>query len=277
MTIDLRPGFIRTRTGADLAFKDWGAGRPLLFLHPWGLPSDMWMYVMAALSEQGCRCVAYDRRGHGRSVDPGRGNDFDTLADDLADVIQTLDLDGVTLVGMSFAAGEMVRYLTRHGDRRIASLVFVAPSCTPFLLKTDDNPGGIESAQFEALRRQFATDYLKWLDDNARPFVVPETSIATIDWVKALMAQASLKALLDLHRVATTTDFRPELPRIARPTLVIHGDRDVSAPLELTGRPTAAMIPGARLEVYAGAPHGLPLTHRDRLIQDLLAVAAAGW
>ena len=269
-----RTPYIRTRDGAELFYRDWGTGRPVVFLSGWTLPSDMWGYQMLPLSEQGLRCIAYDRRGHGQSTDPGRGYDYDTLADDLAAVLDTLDLREVTLVGHSMAAGELVRYLTRHGSRRIARLVFLAPANTPFLLKTPDNPDGIDASVFEYLRNTLLLrDFPGWLAANARPFVVPETSEAMMGWLMSQMQRCSMKAVIDCNRTMTTTDFRDELPRVSLPTLVIHGDKDASAPLELTGRKTADLIPGAKLKVYEGAPHGLFVTHLERLNSDLLAFA----
>jgi non-heme chloroperoxidase len=268
---DLR---VRTRDGQELAVQDWGSGPPILFLAAWGLPSEMWAYQMVPLSEQGFRTVAYDRRGHGRSSRPGTGYDADTLADDLAAVLDALDLRDVTLVGMSIAGGEMVRYVTRHGTARLARLVFVGTAATPFPTQTADNPAGVPAERFEMFRQQMLLrDYPKWLEDNRPAFFVPETSAQIQDWVKAMMLDTSLKALVECNRTFTSTDFRAELPKVALPALVIHGDADVSAPLDLTGRPTAKLLPNARLTVYEGAPHGLFVTHRDRLTADLLAFA----
>ena len=267
--------YIHTRDGQSLFFKDWGTGAPVVFLGAWALPSDMWDYQMVPLSEHGLRCVAYDRRGHGRSSRPGSGYDYDTLADDLASLLDALDLRRVTLVGMSMAGGEMVRYLTRHGAGRIARLVFIGTSATPFPMRTADNPAGIPAERFESFRDVLLRDYPKWLEDNRQPFFVPETSPPMQDWVRSLMLGTSMRALIDCSRSMTSTDFRAELPKIGVPTLVIHGDKDVSAPLDLTGRPTAKMIPGAQLRVYEGAPHGLFLTHMARLTGDLHAFATA--
>jgi pimeloyl-ACP methyl ester carboxylesterase len=267
---------IRTRDGVELYYRDWGTGRPVVFLAGWTLTSEMWAYQMQPLSEQGLRCIAYDRRGHGRSSDPGRGYDIDTLADDLAAVLDALDLRDVTLVGHSMASGELTRYLSRHGAGRIARLVFLAPM-TPFLLKTPDNPDGIDGSYFEQVRNQhFLRDFPGWIADNARPFVVAETSVSMMEWLMNQMRACSMKAVIDCNRMMVSTDFRPELARIRLPTLVIHGDKDASAPLELTGRKTARLIPGARLEVYEGAPHGLFVTHLERLNGDLLAFAKGG-
>jgi len=266
--------YIRTRDGESLFYQDWGKGAPMVFLAGWGLPSSMWDYQMVPLSDEGLRCVAYDRRGHGRSSHAGGGYDYDTLADDLAAVLDTLDLRGVTLVGMSMAGGEMVRYLTRHGAQRIARLVFVATAATPFLARTADNPTDIPAERFEHFRRNvLLRDFPKWMEDNKQPFFVPDTSPQMQEWVRMLMLGNSMKALVECNRSMTSTDFREELPKIRVPSLLIHGDMDVSAPIDLTGRPTSAMIPGAQLKVYEGAPHGLFVTHMTRLTSDLLAFA----
>jgi pimeloyl-ACP methyl ester carboxylesterase len=228
---------------------------------------------MAPLSEAGFRCIAYDRRGHGRSADPGRGFDYETLAEDLADVLNALDLTGVTLVAHSMGSGEAVRYLRRHGGQRIARLALVG-AILPFLAKTPDNPDGTDAAVWEGFRRNvLQKDFPQWLDDNARPFFVADTPVGMVSWVKNMMLGCSMKAVVECNRAVTTTDFRAELPRLQLPTLVIHGDRDASAPLDFTGRRVASLIPGARLEVYPNAPHGLPLTHSGQLNRDLLDFA----
>lgn len=265
--------FVAARDGTPLFYRDWGAGPPVVFLASWCLPSDPWAYQMLALSEAGCRCVAYDRRGHGRSGDPGRGYDFDTLADDLAWVLEALDLRDVTLVGFSMGPGEIVRYLTRRGHERVARIAFLG-TITPVLASSPGNPGGIDPAVFEAFRTDvLVRDFPGWVDANLAPFLTPETSPGIAGWVRGMALQSSLKALLDCNRAITGADFRAELPRTAVPTLVIHGVRDVTSPLELTGGPAAALVPGARLKVYEGPPHGLFLTHAQRLNADLIAFA----
>jgi non-heme chloroperoxidase len=268
--------YIRTRDGQSLFYEDWGRGAPVVFLGAWALPSDMWAYQMVPLSERGLRCVAYDRRGHGRSSHPGGGYDYDTLADDLAALLETLDLRGVTLVGMSMASGEIVRYLTRHGAGRIARLVFVATAATPFRTQTSDNPTGMPAERFEYFRRNvLLRDYPLWLEQNRLPFFVPETSPHMQEWIRTLMLGTSLKAVVECNRSMASTDFRAELPKIRVPALLVHGEKDVSAPIELTGKPTAMMMPNAQLKVYEGAPHGLMLTHTERLNADLLAFISA--
>lgn len=254
--------------------RDWGSGKPLIFLAGWTLASDAWGYEMVRLFERGFRCVAYDRRGHGRSDDPGRGYDYDTLADDLAHVLDVLDLRNVTLVGHSMAGGEMARYLARHGYDRVARLLFVAP-ITPMILDTPDNPTGITSAMLEAGRKPLLTDFPKWIADNAPPFFLPTTSPQMIEWGMAMMLRASLQAVVESARIMTGTDFRADLQAIRMPTVVIHGDRDASAPLALTGRRTAELVPGAKLIVYEGAPHGIFATYIDQLTADISAFAGA--
>jgi non-heme chloroperoxidase len=267
--------FIETAPGVKLAFTDWGNGKPVVFIHAWALPSAMWDYQISALSGNGLRCIAYDRRGHGRSSRPGAGYDCDTLADDLAALLTNLDLHGVTLVSHSFGCAEVVRYLTRHGSTRIEKIALIAPAATPFVTRTADNPNGFPADQLEFFRTGILqADYPKWLEDGKKAFFVADTSPGVQDWIARLMLSTPLPVAIECNRRITATDFRPELPKISVPTLIIHGDRDASAPIDMTGRPTAALIPRAQLKVYEGAPHGLFLTHKDRLNADLLAFIA---
>ncbi len=266
----MRLPFIEAKDGTALFYKDWGAGKNIVFISSWGMNSEMWQYQMTPMVNDGFRCVAYDRRGHGRSAQPSDGYDYDTLADDLRAVLEELDLRDVTLVGHSMAAGEIVRYLSRHGRERVARIVLVAPT-TPFVLKTADNTDGVPKEAFDQVRAQIGQDFPKWLADNARPFFVAETSQAMMDWVLRMMTLTSLKALLDCNTAFVETDFRAELPNIKVPTLIIHGDKDASTPLDLTGRRTAQLVPGAQLKVYEGAPHGLMFTHIERFNRDLIA------
>ncbi|MGG5885555.1 alpha/beta fold hydrolase [Falsiroseomonas sp. HC035] len=268
---------IRTRDGVGLFHRSFGDGPPVVFLASWSLPSDSWFGQMMAIRDAGLRAVAYDRRGHGRSDDPGHGFDYDTLADDLADVLAVLDLSAVTLVAMSGAAGEAVRYLTRHGAGRIARLALVGPT-TPLLAQRPDNPAGIPAEVLGALREELRQDFPSWLARNVRAFGGPEASDAMLDWVCRLAAGASLPGLLDFHRSLAETDFRAELAGLRLPVLVIQGDADATCPMELTGGPTAALIPGARLQVFPGAPHGLIVSDPERLsaaLLDFVSPAAA--
>lgn len=265
-----------TRDGVDLHCTDRGSGPPVVFLASWSLPGASWAPQVDALCAAGLRCITYDRRGHGRSPDPGRGYDFDTLADDLAAVLDAHDLDGGTLVTFSAGSGEAVRYLTRHGRRRVARLAMIGPT-TPLMARRSDNPGGIDPAVFDAfVEGELRQDWPGWLARNARPFGGPDVPQEALDRVISLALQASPRALEAFYRELTTADFREELPRLDLPVLVIQGDRDATSPLELTGRPTAALVPGARLLVYEGAPHGLFLSHTARLNADLLAFVRGG-
>lgn len=259
---------IETPEGVSLFHRDIGDGQPLVFLAGWALPSDVWNYQTVALAAQGFRCIAYDRRGHGRSDDPGRGYDFDTLADDLAAVLEQLDLQNVTLVGHSIASGEMVRYMTRHHGARVSKLIFIAPAATPYPAQYIP-PAIAAQLRTEKLLR----DFPKALREGLPPFLTPTSSQGMLDWVFNMMSAASHSAVVGCNVALTTADFRAELPRISTPSLVIHGTRDVSAPINATGRPTAAAIPGAQLKVYEDAPHGVFLTEIDRINADMAAFA----
>jgi len=265
-----RSSYFETADGTNLFYRDWGTGKPVVFIHSWAANSDMWQYQMIHLAGNNLRCIAYDRRGHGRSSDPDRGYEFDTLADDLAKLIDHLNLRDVVLVGHSMAGGEIVRYLTRHGATRVARIVLLAPT-TPFILKTADNPGGIDKNFFDQVRSVWAKDFPKWLADNTPPFFNPETSRETMQWGINMALQSSLKALMECNHAVTETDFRAEMLKITVPTLIIHGDADRSALIDLTGRKSAKLILGCQFKLYEGAPHGLFITHMDRLNRDLVA------
>lgn len=261
--------------GVDLFCRDWGQGRPVVFVASWSLPSESWSYQMLAMNEAGYRTVAFDRRGHGRSGDPGGGYDFDTLADDLAAVLDQRDLHDAVLVGHSMGCNEIVRYLSRHGRARVAGAVLLA-TMTPFVLDTADNPDGIDAAFFENFRReQLMRDFPQWIDANMVPFVYSDTPAGIKGWVKQMALGASLQALVECHRALVKTDFRAELAGVDVPVLVIAGDQDASAPLALTARATVGLLPDARLKVYEGAPHGMFITHQAEVNRDLLEFADA--
>ena len=264
------PGnFIQTRDGTRLYWTEWGSGAPVLFLNSAGMSTQMWDYQFTALAEQGLRCLSYDHRGHGRSECPSQGYDYNTFADDVDSVIQALDLQNLTLIGHSMACGVIARYLSRHGSSRVTRAVFIGTT-TPFMRKTADNPNGVPDEAAAALRNAWRQDYPKWVSDNTAPFFVPETSPALMRTLALRLASWKPYLAITLNKAVVETDLREDLRKMSVPTLLIHGDRDVSAPLEITGRPTAALIPGSRLEIYAGAPHGLMYTHMDRLHADLL-------
>jgi pimeloyl-ACP methyl ester carboxylesterase len=267
-------GFIQASDGTSLAIRDWGKGKPLVFLSAWCCSSDMWSYQMTPLSQRGFRRIAYDRRGHGRSSAPGDGYDLDTLANDLATVLSSLDLHGVTLVGHSSASGEIVRYLTAHGGSRIDRLLFSAPGW-PYPTKSADNPDGLPAEALELFRQKIILrDFPKWLDEGKQSFFVAETSLAMQDWFKGMMLTTSMQAAIGFNRAISAADLRPEMARINLPTLVVHGDKDASNPIGC-GRAVAQLIPGARLSIYPGAPHGLFITHLDRYNSELADFANA--
>jgi pimeloyl-ACP methyl ester carboxylesterase len=256
---------VETRDGTRLFVKDWGprAGKPVLFTHGWPLDADMWEYQMPALAQRGFRCVAFDRRGFGRSDQPGHGYDFDTFADDLAAVVGDRDLRDVTLVGFSMGAGEMARYLARHGGARVARVALIGATLRPL----DE---GVATAMTAAL----CIDRPKFLADG-----VPSLFAATggqavspemMDWIVGLALRASPLATVACMRLLAHADFTSALGVFTMPTLLVHGDQDGSAPID-GARAVAAAIPGSRLLEYPGQPHGLFLTERDRLTRDLLA------
>ena len=263
--------------GTRLFYQDWGAGPPVVFVTSWALSSSMWQYQMLHLAEHGFRAIGYDRRGHGRSDSPGSGYDFDTLADDLAALIDHLDLTDVTLVGHSMGGGEIVRYLTRHGEDRIARIALVG-STVPCLGALPDNPDGVPPQASAALLDRMRVDFGGWIDENAAAFFgdgLPgcELPESTKQWTIRDCMTVSLHAAVACTATNVAADFRPELAKITVPALVVHGDHDASAPLELCGRRTAESIADAELKVYVNAAHALYLTHTERLNADLLAFA----
>jgi pimeloyl-ACP methyl ester carboxylesterase len=234
----------------------------------------MWQYQMIHLANAGVRTIAYDQRGCGRSTDPGRGFDCDTLADDLSSLIEQLQLRNVVLVGHSFGAGQIVRYLSRHGSSRVSRIVLVSASL-PFIQQSADNPDGVDPEHFEKLRTHVRTDTPKWLANAAKAFFVPETSPEMVQWGLRMCMENSINALTATNHTDVETDFRKELPKIKVPTLVVHGDADLTCKLDTTGRRIAQLIPGAELKVYSGAPHGLFITHMEALNRDLLSLSSS--
>lgn len=265
----------KTRDATDIYFKDWGSGKPVVFCHGWPLNADMWESQMTFLATNGFRCIAYDRRGFGRSGQPWTGYNYDTFADDLKSLIKELDLDEVTLVGFSMGGGEVARYIGRHGVKRIAKAVLIG-AVPPFLLKTADNPGGVDRAVFDGMRAGIAADRTQFFRDFGPVFMGANrpgalVSQGSLDWNLFLGMQASLKGTLDCVTAFSETDFRADLKAFDIPTLVIHGDDDQIVPFELSGQLAAKAIKGASLEIYKGAPHGLFITHKVQLNADLLA------
>jgi non-heme chloroperoxidase len=260
---------IETRDGTKLFYRDWGHGDAVVFVASQALPGDIWNFNVPPLVESGRRCITFDRRGHGRSDEPGQGYDIDTLADDLRAVLTGLDLHDVTLVGHSLGGAEVIRYLGKyHDDRRVRRAVLIAPTA-PWMTKAADNPQGLEPAVFEALRAEWTRDFPRWVADNKRAFLTPETSEALASWAERLMVALPLHLLLQVSKTTANTDLRADLRAIRVPTLVLHGDLDASVPVAF-GKATADLIPGARFKLYEGAAHGLFLTHAARVHRDVL-------
>ena len=267
-----------TADGVRLYFKDWGPkdGPVVTFSHGWPLSSDSWEAQMLFLADHGYRVVAHDRRGHGRSSQPWDGNGMDHYADDLAAVIEALDLREATLVGFSTGGGEVARYIGRHGTARVKAAVLVS-AVPPMMLRTGDNPGGLPLDVFDGLRKGSIDNRSQLYLDIAsgpffgfnRPGATPSPGLIQAFWVQGM--QGGHKNTFDSIAAFSATDFRDDLAKFDVPTLVIHGDDDQIVPIDLSGRASAALVEGARLIVYEGGPHGITDTHKERLSQDLLA------
>jgi non-heme chloroperoxidase len=264
---------ITNRDGVELFVHDWGSGPTLVFIHGGALNADCWEYQTVPLSDRH-RCVAIDTRGCGRSDEPADGYDYDSLADDIDDVLCALEIDDAVLVGHSMGAGSIVRYFTRHGGARVRGVVLVAP-VTPFMLLTEDHPHGVPASVFEESVELLRSDRPLWIDAAAPMFFgdTDEVSDSMLAWGKSLALGSGAIATIKLFDSFYRTDFRSELVNVTVPTLVCHGDADRTAPIELTGRPTAAGIPDATLEVYAGGSHGLFLSHARKLTTDIATFA----
>jgi len=262
--------FVLARDGTRLFVQDWGSGRPVVFLSAWTFSSNVWGGHMAALTGRGFRCVAPDRRGHGRSEVPCTGYDLDTMVDDVSRIMDQLDLRNAVLVAHSLGSFEAVRYCASRGANRIARLVLIAPT-TPFSTRTADNPEGFPKEAIEAQQRLIARDFPRWIGENEAPFFTPDTSQETRTWIKNMMMSVPLPVALATGATTSAADVRPDLAKIACPTLIIHGDKDASAPLAKTGARTAQLIPSAKLIVYHDAPHAIILTHQEQLLSDLIA------
>lgn len=268
---------LTTADGVELYYKDWGPkdGPAITFSHGWPLSSDSWESQMIFLASQGYRVIAHDRRGHGRSSQPWDGNDMDHYADDLATVINTLDLNDVTLVGFSTGGGEVARYIGRHGTGRVAKAVLVS-AVPPLMLQTADNPNGLPIDVFDGIREASLSNRSQLYLDIAsgpffgfnRPGAEPNQGLIQSFWVQGM--QGGHKNTYDSIAAFSATDFREDLAAFDIPTLVIHGDDDQIVPLDISGQASAALVEGAELIVYEGAPHGLTDTHKERLNQDLL-------
>lgn len=270
---------LTTSDGVKLYYKDWGTGRTVILLHGWPLNADMWEYQMNFLAEHGCRVIAYDRRGFGRSSQPWAGYDYDRFADDLSELIEALELRDVILVGFSMGGGEVARYIARHGSKRVAKAVLVS-AVTPLMIQRDDHPDGMSAGIFDGIRAGLLHDRADFLDKFGPLFTGADrersdVSGPMLNWTLGMGLQAGLKGTVDCVKAFSETDFRPDLARFDVPTLIVHGDGDAVVSFEVTGKAAAALVPGATLKVYEDAPHALYFTHKDRLNEDLLAFVKA--
>jgi len=259
---------------AQLFYKDWGKGQPVVFSHGWPLNADAWDPQLYLLAANGYRAIAHDRRGHGRSTQTWAGNDMDTYADDLAALVEALDLKDAIHVGHSTGGGEVVRYIARHGTKRVAKIVLV-DAVPPFMLKTADNPEGLPKDTFDKLRVAVAADRSQFWKDLSAPFFGANRQGSNVsqgirDDFWRMSMQAGQPAAYDCIKAFSETDFRPDLAKVDVPTLVIHGDDDQIVPIGVGGQRTAKMIKGAVLKVYNNAPHGLMMTMQKQFNQDLL-------
>ena len=267
---------IRVKDGTQLYYKDWGTGQPVVFSHGWPLNSDSWESQMLYLASRGYRCIAHDRRGHGRSGQPWNGHEMNTYADDLATLIEDLDLQNAVLIGFSTGGGEVARYIGRHGTRRVAKAALVA-SVPPLMLKTTANPGGLPIEVFDGLRAGELTNRSQLYKDIAsgaffgfnRPGAEASQGLIDSFWMQGMMA--SHKATYDCIKAFSETDFTEDLKKFDVPTLVLHGDGDQIVPIGAAALSAAKLVKNAKLVIYPGAPHGLTDTHKDKLNADLLA------
>ena len=270
---------ISSKDGTQIYFKDWGRGPAVTFSHGWPLSADAWDGQMHFLAQQGFRVIAHDRRGHGRSGQASSGNDMDGYADDLASVIETLDLRNVTLVGHSTGGGEVVRYIGRHGTKRVAKAVLIS-AVPPLLLKTKANPEGLPLEVFDSLRAGLAKDRSQFYKDFALPFYGANRAGAKVSqgildqfWLWSM--QSGLRNAYDSIKAFSETDFTEDLKKIEVPTLILHGEDDQVVPVNISARNSARLIKGAKAIYYPGAPHGVTTTHQDQVNADLLAFLRA--
>ncbi len=267
---------ITTRDGVELYYKDWGSGQPIVFSHGWPLNADSWESQMLFLASHGYRVIAHDRRGHGRSSQPWDGNDMDHYADDLAELIETLDLEDAVLFGFSTGGGEVARYIGRHGTRRVAKAGLIS-AVPPLMLRTEGNPEGVPLEVFDGLRAGSLANRSQLYRDIAsgpffgfnRPGAQVSQGLIDAFWMQGMLA--GHKNTYDCIAAFSASDFTADLQKFDVPTLVVHGDDDQIVPIGTAGQASARLVADARLLVYPGAPHGLTDTHKDRLNADLLA------
>jgi len=271
---------ITTKDGTQIFYNDWGKGQPVVFSHGWPLSADAFEEQMLYLASRGYRCIAHDRRGHGRSSQPWHGNDMDTYADDLAELVGQLDLADAIHVGHSTGGGEVVRYLARHGTKRVTKAVLIG-AVPPLMVKTAANPGGLPMNVFDQMRVSVAADRAQFFRDLTLPFYGYNRAAAKVSegisesfWLQGMMC--GMPAAYFCIKAFSETDQYEDLKKIDVPTLVLHGDDDQIVPIGNSALLTAKLIQGATLKVYKGAPHGLCTTHKDEINEELLAFIKGG-
>jgi len=266
---------ITTKDGTQIYYKDWGKGQPIVFSHGWPLSSDAWEDQMVFLASHGYRCIAHDRRGHGRSSQPWNGNEMDTYADDLAALVEALDLKDAIHVGHSTGGGEVARYIGRYGTRRVAKTVLIG-AVPPLMLKTDVNPGGLPIEAFDQIRSAVLADRSQFFKDLSGPFYGANRPSSKVSqglrdsfWLQGMLA--GHKAVFDCIKAFSETNFTGDLKMFDVPTLILHGDDDQIVPIADSALLSAKLITGAKLKVIPGAPHGMCSTLKDQINADLLA------
>jgi non-heme chloroperoxidase len=270
---------ITTKDGTSIFYKDWGTGPTVVFSHGWPLSADAWDAQMLFLGQRGYRVVAHDRRGHGRSEQTWTGNEYDTFADDLAELLQKLDLNEVTLVGHSMGGGEVARYIGRHGNKRVKNAVIIG-GIPPVMLKSDKNPGGLPMSTFDGIRAGLVADRSQFYKDVSIPFYGYNKPDAKVSqgvrdsfWRQGM--QSSVVASYECVKAFSETDFTEDLKKIEVPTLIIHGDADQIVPIDDSAHLSSKIVKNATLKVISGAPHGLCTTHADQINAELLAFLRA--
>ena len=277
--------FIESRNAStgepvQLSYEDYGTGNPVVLIHGWPLSKEMWEYQLESLVNAGLRVITYDRRGFGKSERTWSGYDYDSLTDDLRNVIQQLGLKNVTLVGFSMGGGEVARYFTRYGGENVSKVVLIS-SILPFMLKTDDNPEGLEKDMTDNMMNELKNDRIGFLDNFGKHFfgiqlLKHPLSAPLLEYYRMLGSMASARATQECMISFGTTDFRKDAQAITVPTLIIHGDADKTVPIEISSRKATTLIPNNKFVVYEGAPHGLFYTHRERLNMDLVSFITTG-